>query len=166
MPLVEGIKNGRRTSVGTLADLEAILHLHHLILAVGNTAKGFPPLTAKSNSAAGRWVDLFKLATQTIIDALRVMSHIAIIREAASLVRCSFITLANLWLKALSAFKIMVASTGTAVLPYIHPFLDCIINQLKIGELADFMPFVSLLLNKYKVNAFLLQARVKAEIQA
>lgn len=93
MPLVEGIKTGTRTTVTSLADLEAVLHLHHLILAIGNTAKGFPPLTAKSSSAAGRWVDLFKLATQTIIDALRVMSQVAIIREAVrghSLAKCDF----------------------------------------------------------------------------
>lgn len=54
--------------------------------------------------------------------------------------------------QALGAFKIIVSTLGKSVLPYIEPLIECLIGQMKSQELIDFLPFLSLMINKYKVS--------------
>lgn len=82
--LLAGLKANIKTTIATVEDLHSVLRLHHYILAVGNLAKGFPSLSSTTQSANGAWVEIFKVATQTIIDALKQMSGVLIIREAVS----------------------------------------------------------------------------------
>jgi exportin-T len=67
-----------------VADINAVLLLHHLILAVGHIAKGFPTLSMRATSPSGRWVEVFKTATQVVLDVSKAMSGFLIIREAVS----------------------------------------------------------------------------------
>jgi len=53
--------------------------------------------------------------------------------------------------QALGAFKIIVATMGKTVLPFIEPLIGCLIGEMKAQELIDFLPFLSLLLVRYKV---------------
>lgn len=77
-----GMRNNIRTSITTMEDLQSVLRLHHYILAIGNLAKGFPTLSTTASAPSGAWVDIFKVATQAIIDSLKRMSGVMIIREA------------------------------------------------------------------------------------
>ena len=71
-----------RTSISSVQDLEAIVLLHHTILAISNTCKGFPALSSRSAAPEGPWIKTFKEATEAIIRVLNVMSGFSIIREA------------------------------------------------------------------------------------
>lgn len=86
--LLSGVKANIRRNITTVEDLQSVLRLHHYILAVGNLAKGFPVLSATSAPVHGQWVEIFKAATQSIIDALKQMRGVLIIREAVSAFGC------------------------------------------------------------------------------
>jgi exportin-T len=111
----------------------SILRLHHNILAISAIAKGWPHATLGKAIADEPWVAVFKVAAQTITESLKMMSSVPIIREAA-----------------LSAFKVIVAMMGSVVLPLIPPLIECVVGQLSSSDLVDFLPFLSLLLVKYK----------------
>jgi len=54
-------------------------------------------------------------------------------------------------IKARYAFARLVNVLGTEILPYIPPLIDGLLNESEISELVDFLPFIGLLLHKFKV---------------
>lgn len=134
-PLLSGLQSNMRTSATTPADFDAVFQAHHLMMAVGNVAKGFPDLSGRSPTATGLWVGIFKEATEVVLTVAKAMGGFVIIRDAARF-----------------AFNRIVATTGEVVLPLIPALIDCLIGQVTFPELADLLSFLGLLVAKYKVR--------------
>ena len=117
------------------ARLLALIKVHHVPLAIGSTAKGFPALAARNEQPRGQWPELFYDATQAILRSLKALGNFLVVREAA-----------------LAAFKLIVASTGALVLPLVPELIDILASQMKATELVDFLPFLAMLLNKHPVR--------------
>lgn len=54
-------------------------------MAIGNVAKGFPDLSARSPVAVGGWVEVFKVATEKVLGIAKEMASFVVIRDAVSL---------------------------------------------------------------------------------
>ncbi|KAK4048624.1 pre-tRNA nuclear export protein [Microbotryomycetes sp. JL201] len=132
-PLVADLQANSRQTVSSSEDYVAILRAHHLMMAAGNVAKGFPDLSSRTPSASGAWVVVFREVTEQILEVAKTMSAFHVIRDAARF-----------------AFNRIVATTGQAVLPLIPSLIDCLINQITFPELAELLSFNGLLVAKYK----------------
>lgn len=72
-------------------DFIRIVRLHNLILALANTAKGLPQYQPKSgHSPNAAYVEVYKNAATVIIETLRNISKIAVIRNAVSSLGTTF----------------------------------------------------------------------------
>lgn len=120
-----------RTAPG---NLQPVLQVHHLMLALSTLAKGFPDYDA-GRASEPAWIPEFKPLTEHIVLALTALNRFQIVREAAR-----------------GAFARIVTSTGPAVLPYIPSLVDALVNEVTEGELVDLLSFFGLLTNKYKEN--------------
>ncbi|GAA5960825.1 hypothetical protein JCM21900_002296 [Sporobolomyces salmonicolor] len=134
-PLLKDLQANVRPAASSAEDFNSVLKAHHLIMAVGNVAKGFPDLSARQPTAQGRWVDVFRQATEGILASAKIMAGFVVIRDAARF-----------------AFNRIVATTGQAVLPLIPTLIDCLIGQITFPELAELLSFLGLLVAKYKTN--------------
>ncbi|KAM0787298.1 hypothetical protein ACM66B_007074 [Microbotryomycetes sp. NB124-2] len=134
-PLVADLQANSRQTVTSSQDYVAILRAHHLMMAAGNVAKGFPDLSARTPTAAGAWVAVFREVTEQILEVAKTMSAFHVIRDAARF-----------------AFNRIVATTGQAVLPLIPTLIDCLIGQITFPELAELLSFNGLLVAKYKTS--------------
>ncbi|KAH8916215.1 hypothetical protein BT69DRAFT_1314090 [Atractiella rhizophila] len=134
-PLLSDLESNIRTSISSPADVVAILQLHHVIMAIGNVAKGFPDVSPRNLEPTGEWIQVFKEATDRILAVLKVMSGIAVIREASRF-----------------AFNRIVTTAGSSVLPLIPTLIDCLINQVTLTELAEFTSFLGNVIHKYKAH--------------
>jgi hypothetical protein len=82
-------------------DVLPILNVHHLVMALGNIAKGFPEPSEKALATAPpAWISVFKQATEAILAVLERMNQYKIIRDAVRLLvtsaRCRSLTIANI----------------------------------------------------------------------
>lgn len=83
-PLATELQGNVRTKTTSLEDFQAVLQAHHLMMAAGNVAKGFPDLSMRSSTAAGAWVQVFREVTEQILTAAKAMDDHLIIRDAVS----------------------------------------------------------------------------------
>ncbi|GAA5820935.1 hypothetical protein JCM10212_000554 [Sporobolomyces blumeae] len=134
-PLLLQLSASVRPTATTVDDLNAIFKAHHLIMAIGNVAKGFPDLSARQPTAQGEWVQGFRQATEAVLASAKIMGGLVVIRDAARF-----------------AFNRIVATTGQAVLDLIPTLIDCLIGQITFPELAELLSFLGLLVAKYKNN--------------
>ncbi|GAA5937886.1 Ran GTPase-binding protein LOS1 [Sporobolomyces koalae] len=132
-PLLSQLEQSVRPSASSPEDLNAVLKAHHLIMAIGNVAKGFPDLSARQPTAQGDWVQGFRKATEAVLASAKIMAGFVAIRDAARF-----------------AFNRIVATTGQAVLDLIPTLIDCLIGQITFPELAELLSFLGLLVAKYK----------------
>lgn len=66
-----------------MEDFVRIVRLHNLILALANTAKGLPQYNPKTGHIPNApYVDIYKNAATVIVETLRNVSKIAVIRNA------------------------------------------------------------------------------------
>lgn len=86
-PLLAALQANTRASATTPEDFAAVFEAHHLIIAVGNVAKGFPDLSARTPTATGQWVDVYKEATEAVLVSAKTMAHFVVIRSAVSPLR-------------------------------------------------------------------------------
>ncbi|SGY86016.1 BQ5605_C009g05795 [Microbotryum silenes-dioicae] len=160
-PLLSELQANVRPTASSAADYASVLKAHHLIMATGNVAKGFPDATnlkvtptatpsgssprssgpsanisaAMARSTSGVWVEVFKEATESMLAAAKSMSSFVVIRDA---VRFSF--------------NRIVATTGPAVLHLIPTLIDVLLGEITFPELAELLSFVGLLVAKYKTS--------------
>lgn len=78
-PLMSGIGDGLQRP----AEQQAILQVHHNLMALGNFAKGFPPVS-ESQVEALPYQAPFKQMTEALLQALDVMKRQRIVRDAVS----------------------------------------------------------------------------------
>ncbi|KAK4053974.1 pre-tRNA nuclear export protein [Microbotryomycetes sp. JL221] len=134
-PLMADLQTNIRQTAASSDDYVAILRAHHLMMAAGNVAKGFPDLSARTPTATGAWVEVFREVTEQILEVAKAMTTFLVIRDAARF-----------------AFNRIVATTGQAVLPLIPSLIDCLIGQITFPELAELLSFNGLLVAKYKTS--------------
>lgn len=139
-PLLAQLRGATEAWRQSNADLLQVLQVHHLMLALGNLAKGFPenstlpPANDGSEGQSG-WLQVFRSVTEQILVVSGELSQCLIIREASR-----------------GAFARIVATGGTVVLPMIPSFIQSLLPHLKSAELVDFLSFLGLVVAKYKDN--------------
>jgi len=93
-PLLAQLQQSVRPTATSPGDLNAVFTAHHLIMAIGNVAKGFPDLSARQPTAQGEWVQCFRKATEAVLASAKIMAGFAVIRDAVRR-RSSFQSLSN-----------------------------------------------------------------------
>jgi exportin-T len=81
-PLLSQLEQSVRPSATSPADYNAVFTAHHLIMAIGNVAKGFPDLSARQPTAQGEWVQGFRKATEAVLASAKIMAGFVVIRDA------------------------------------------------------------------------------------
>merc|ERR1711939_1104390 len=104
MPLITDLQASVRTSIASVEDVRAIVQAHHLIMAVGSIAKGFPDTSSRGNATVWPWMNEFKQAAEAILACARAMGSFSIVREAAR-----------------HAFTRLIGPAGETILPTIPP---------------------------------------------
>ncbi|WFD02361.1 pre-tRNA nuclear export protein [Malassezia obtusa] len=131
-PLADQLQQAVQAFTADNSNLQLVLQVHHLILALSTLAKGFPDYDANRTSEPA-WIPEFKPVTEQILLALTALNQFLIIREAAR-----------------GAFARIVTSAGPAVLPYIPTLINALVNEVSEGELVDLLNFFGLITHKYK----------------
>ncbi|KAF5377324.1 hypothetical protein D9757_008003 [Collybiopsis confluens] len=121
---------------GDVIDITPVVRLHHLIMALGNTAKGFPdyPLTVPANYILPP-VDVFAEIAQAILVCLENTNVIKFIRDATRF-----------------AFARILATAGPNVTHFIPPLMGNLLVHFEPTELVDFMNFIGLLIFKLQAQ--------------
>lgn len=83
-PLMSAIGSGLERYRQNNQDLQAVLAVHHNLLALGNFAKGFPP-ASDSKLDGLPYTPAFKQMTEALLQALDTMKTHRIVRDAVSL---------------------------------------------------------------------------------
>ncbi|KIK63100.1 hypothetical protein GYMLUDRAFT_72336 [Collybiopsis luxurians FD-317 M1] len=119
-------------------DVLPVVKLHHLIMALGNIAKGFPdyPLTLPENYILPP-VDVFAEIAQAILVCLENTNVIKFIRDATRF-----------------AFARILATAGPHVTHFIPPLMGNLLVHFEPTELVDFMNFIGLLIFKLQDDMF------------
>ncbi|KAK0554849.1 pre-tRNA nuclear export protein [Tilletia horrida] len=111
---------------------QVILQVHHLMLALSSLAKGFDGHEIVKATSEPAWVGVMKAVTEQILVSLGRLRRFIIIRDAAR-----------------GAFVRIVPTMAQSFLPYITPMIDALLNEMSEAELADFIAFVMLFVNKF-----------------
>ncbi|KAG5437058.1 hypothetical protein PCANB_001179 [Pneumocystis canis] len=113
-----------------------VLHIHHIIMAIGNFAKGFPDIPRKS-SIIDSVSETFLQASEIILVALETLKDKEIIREAA---RFSFARLTNI--------------LNLEILSKLPRLINGLLLESKTSELTDFLSFLGLLVHRFRSNTY------------
>lgn len=135
-PLMSGMGAGLERYRQNPRDLEAVLIVHHHLLALGHFAKGFPPVS-DDQIEAQPYRQPFKQMTEALLEALDVMKTQRVIRDSARF-----------------AFSQFVTAIGSTVAELVPRFVSSVVTEFEPTELVDFLAFGSLLMHRLKNNAF------------
>ncbi|KAF9066649.1 armadillo-type protein [Rhodocollybia butyracea] len=119
-------------------ELVPVVKLHHLIMALGSIAKGFPdyPSPLPPNYILPP-VDAFAEIAQAILVCLENTNRIKVIRDATRF-----------------AFARILATAGPHVTHFIPPLMGNLLVHFEPTELVDFMNFIGLLIHRLKDDMF------------
>lgn len=134
-PLVTGIQETlQRMAASSVTPLD-VLQCHHLILAIGALAKGFPdaPEHIYEGSPAPLWHASFQQGIEAIIKALDYLKGYTCIRDAARL-----------------SFSGIIAALGVKVIQYIPLLVVHMVGEFDGRELVEFFGFLGMLSHKLK----------------
>ncbi|KAL1668161.1 armadillo-type protein [Schizophyllum commune] len=137
-PMMDDLSASFETAKAT-QDTVAIVRVHHIIMALGNIAKGFPDMPAPPlpEGYIVPPLDVFTQTAQAILVCLEAMNVFKIIRDAARF-----------------AFARILATTGPNVTHLIPPLMTNLLTHFEPTELVDFLNFIGLLLHKLKRDIF------------
>ncbi|RHZ76816.1 hypothetical protein Glove_189g18 [Diversispora epigaea] len=135
-PLLTELQSYLNTKLSEPVDVHTVLQLHHLIMAIGSIAKGFPEAPKRSAPTAP-WVVILKQATEAILVTLKTLDCYEIIRDAS---RYSFARLVNV--------------LGIEILPYLPTLINGLLNKSEASELVDVLPFIGLISHKFNPSIF------------
>ncbi|OCF35216.1 exportin-T [Kwoniella heveanensis BCC8398] len=135
-PLMSGMATGVDRYRSAPTDLQAVLQVHHHLMALGHFAKGFPTVT-DSQVEALPYTPPFKQMTEALLQALDVMKSQRVVRDAARF-----------------AFAQFVNAIGTTVAELVPKFVSVVVTEYEPSELVDFMLFLGLLMHRLKKNTF------------
>ncbi|KAL1738251.1 hypothetical protein HDZ31DRAFT_21984, partial [Schizophyllum fasciatum] len=137
-PMMDDLSATFATAKAT-QDTVAIVRVHHIMMALGNIAKGFPDMPAPPlpEGYIAPPLDVFTQTAQAILVCLEAMNVFKIIRDAARF-----------------AFARILATTGPNVTHLIPPLMTNLLAHFEPTELVDFLNFIGLLLHKLKRDIF------------
>lgn len=119
-------------------DLLPIVKVHHIIMALGNIAKGFPDYpTSIPEGHILPPLEIFTEVAQAILVCLEAMNVYKPIRDATRF-----------------AFARILATTGPTVTSYIPQLMGNLLAHFEPTELVDFMNFIGLLIHKLQKDMF------------
>ncbi|KZO89899.1 ARM repeat-containing protein [Calocera viscosa TUFC12733] len=121
-------------------DVMPILTVHHVMMALGNLANGFPDVPVKGASPVkgappmqAVLSQVFGQVAEAILIALQSFGQYRVIRDAARF-----------------AFLRILSATGPTVLPFLPTLLITILSHIENGEISDFLGFMGLVAHKLK----------------
>ncbi|KAI0749767.1 ARM repeat-containing protein [Daedaleopsis nitida] len=113
-------------------DVLTILRIHHVIMALGNIAKGFPEYpTPVPEGYIAPPLDVFREVGQAILVCLEAMNIFRVVRDATRF-----------------AFARILATTGSTVAQLIPVLMTNLLTHFEPTELIDFMNFIGLSIHK------------------
>ncbi|KAJ7475824.1 armadillo-type protein [Mycena latifolia] len=119
-------------------DLIPIVKVHHVVMALGNIAKGFPEYpTPVPPGYVPLPVDVFAQVAQAILVCLEGMNIFKDVRDASRF-----------------AFARILATTGPNVAHFIPQLMTSLLTQFEPSELVDFVNFIGLLIHKLQTDIF------------
>ena len=136
-------------------DVEPILKIHHVIMALGNITKGFPeypsPIPPEYIFPP---LDVFHDVAQAILLSLEAMNVFKVVRDAVRQLSWSFEgdELINLW-QTRFAFARILATSGPNVTHFIPPLMANLLAHFEPSELIDFINFINYLIHKLEVRS-------------
>ena len=84
-PLVQELASAvQRSASGVQPELVQVLQVHHVIMAIGAFARGFPEPGEVPPPTAPSWVAAFEQPSQAVLQALEAYKSYRIIRDAVS----------------------------------------------------------------------------------
>ncbi|CAL1716709.1 unnamed protein product [Somion occarium] len=120
------------------SDVLPILKVHHIIMALGNIAKGFPDFPSPlPEGYVLPPLDVFNQAAQAILVCLEAMNIFRVVRDATRF-----------------AFARIFATTGPNITHLIPPLMANLLAHFEPSELIDFMNFIGLLIHKLQNDMF------------
>ncbi|KAF8638342.1 hypothetical protein AX17_002362 [Amanita inopinata Kibby_2008] len=138
-PLMDELsKNFQAFNTRGPEDIIPIVKVHHVIMALGNIAKGFPDYPA---TIPERYIfpplHVFSEMAQAILVCLKAMNTLKVIRDATRY-----------------AFARILASAGARVTEYIPTLMSELLAHFEPTELVDFMNLIGLLIHKLQKDMF------------
>ncbi|KAJ7104182.1 armadillo-type protein [Mycena belliarum] len=119
-------------------DLIPIIKVHHVVMALGNIAKGFPDYPSPvPPEYIPLPVDVFAQVAQAILVCLEEMNVFKDVRDASRF-----------------AFARILATTGPSVAHVIPQLMASLLTQFEPSELVDFLNFIGLLIHKLQTDIF------------
>ncbi|PFH52965.1 hypothetical protein AMATHDRAFT_55850 [Amanita thiersii Skay4041] len=137
-PLIEVLNTNYRLFQAGSEDIVPVVKIHHIILALGNIAKGFPdyPTTVPEGYIFPP-LDVFAEMAKVILLCLEAMNRYKVIRDAAR-----------------NAFARILGTAGAKVTEYIPPLMGALLAHFEPSELVDFMNLIGLLIHKLQKDMF------------
>lgn len=136
-PLIRGIEESlqRLGMSSTAPNPLDVLQMHHLILAIGSLARGFPdaPEHVVEGQPPVAWHAPFQQGIEAILKALEFLKSYRCIRDAAR-----------------AAFSGIIAAMGVRVIQYIPPLVVHMVGEFDGRELVEFFGFLGMLSHKLK----------------
>ncbi|KAF8632204.1 hypothetical protein AX15_001968 [Amanita polypyramis BW_CC] len=119
-------------------DILPIVKVHHIIMALGNIAKGFPdyPVTMPEGHVLPP-LNVFAEMAQAILVCLNAMNTLKVIRDATRF-----------------AFARILATAGARVTEYIPTLMGTLLAHFEPTELVDFMNLIGLSIHKLQKDMF------------
>ncbi|TFK72889.1 ARM repeat-containing protein [Pluteus cervinus] len=131
-------------------DVLPIVKVHHLVMALGSIAKGFPDFPAvPAPDYIFPPLDIFAQMAQAIIVCLEAMNVWRVIRDATR-----------------AAFARIMATAGPSVTHFIPVLMDNLLAHFQPSELVDFMNFIGLLIHKLPSDMFDVLDRLNGPLYA
>lgn len=119
-------------AIKSAQDVVQIVKVHHVIMALGSIAKGYPEVPQPiPEGYILPPISVFRQMTQAIIVSLGAMSSFKPVRDAARF-----------------AFARMVATTGSHITDFIPAMMTSLLSHFEPTELVDFVNFISLLMHR------------------
>ncbi|WVQ79178.1 exportin-T [Cryptococcus sp. DSM 104549] len=135
-PLMSGLATGTERARSTPGDLQAVLQVHHHLMALGHFAKGFP--TVPDNQVESLpYAMPFKQMTDALLQALEVLKTRRVVRDAARF-----------------AFSQFTNAIGTPVAELVPRFVSAVVTEFEPSELVDFLLLLNLLMHRLQGNTF------------
>ncbi|KAK7690696.1 pre-tRNA nuclear export protein [Cerrena zonata] len=136
-PLLDELSVNLQAVKGS-SDVLPILKVHHIIMALGNIAKGFPDFPSPlPEGYVPPPLGVFNQAAQAILVCLEAMNVFRVVRDATRF-----------------AFARIFATTGPNITHLIPPLMSNLLAHFEPTELIDFMNFIGLLIHRLQGDMF------------
>ncbi|KAF8896374.1 armadillo-type protein [Infundibulicybe gibba] len=137
-PLMDELSKNLQASTSGGQDLVPVVKVHHIIMAMGTIAKGFPdyPQTLHEGHLLPP-LEVFAQIAQAILVCLEAMNIFRVVRDATRF-----------------AFARILATAGPKITHFIPPLMGNLLTHFQPSELVDFMNFIGLLIHKLQKDMF------------